>query len=150
MLRPVIGPARPEDRQAVEDLLSLCGLPLDGVGDHYERFLVAMEGGVAGAPVILGCAGLEVYGSVCIFRSLAVRPGERGAGLGRAIFEAALDGARRTGCTDVYLLTYTIERMAGLMGFTRIARDEVPLEARTSSEFTINACASAAVMHREL
>lgn len=150
MSRPVIEPARSEDRQAVEDLLSLCGLPLDGVRDHFARFLVAREPVTAGVPVIVGCAGLEVHGPVCVFRSLAVRPGARRRGTGRALIEAALDRARGAGCTDVYLLTYTIERMATHMGFVPIARDNVPPEARAGSEFTINACASAAVMHRAL
>jgi amino-acid N-acetyltransferase len=142
--------ARTDDRQAVEDLLTLCGLPLDGVGDHFARFLVARRAGPSGSSEIAGCAGLEVYGPACILRSLAVRPDARGQGLGRALVEAALDAARRAGCSEAHLLTNTIEKMAARMGFSRIGREDVPAAARASVEFTINACASAAAMRRTL
>ncbi len=144
--RPVVEPARPVDRRAVEDLLTLCGLPLDGVAECFERFLVVRGDGSR----IDACAGIELHGSDCLFRSLAVRPEARGEGVGRAIFAAALDLARRSGCSDVYLLTRTIERMASRMGFEPIARERVPQAIRASREFAINACATATVMRRTL
>ncbi|HEY3174123.1 MAG TPA: GNAT family N-acetyltransferase [Candidatus Polarisedimenticolia bacterium] len=145
-----IEPARAGDRGAVEELLTLCGLPLEGVGDQFARFLVARVPARRGGTEIVGCAGLEAYGAACVLRSLAVAPGARGLGTGRALFTAVIDEARRAGCAEIYLLTYTIERMAARMGFSPIAREDVPPEARASREFAINACDSAAVMRLPL
>ena len=49
--------ARPHDRATVEVLLRLADLPLDGVAENFEDFVVAETKGA-----IVGAAGLEVYG----------------------------------------------------------------------------------------
>jgi amino-acid N-acetyltransferase len=140
-----IGPARPGDLEAIEKLLVLCDLPLEGVRDDVTRFLVIRSG-----PDLIGCSGLEVHGKSCVLRSLAVMPKARGRGLGHGLIRATLDLARKAGCTDAYLLTNTIESVAAGHGFRWITREEVPAEALRSKEFTISACASAAIMHLRL
>ena len=138
------------DLEAVESLLSVCGLPLDGVRDHFPDFVVARVPSVAPGPLIAGCAGLERHGTAGVFRSLAVSKDHRGAGLGRHLMEAAVVRARAIGCKEIFLLTRTIERMASLQGFETIERDQVPAAARESLEFSINACSTAIVMRRRL
>lgn len=146
----IIDSAVASDLEAVESLLTVCHLPLEGVRDHFADFLVARVSSAAGAPMIGGCAGLERHGATWILRSLAVSHEHRGAGLGRRLMEAALSRAQAAGCHEIVLLTLTIERMATRQGFERIQRDQVPAPARNSAEFTINACATAIVMRRRL
>ena len=142
--------AEPGDLEAVESLLLACGLPVDGVRDHFKDFLVALAPSAAGVREIVGCAAIERYGATCVFRSLAVTPDHRGAGLGRRLMEAALARAAALGCDEVFLLTRTIEQMASHKGFERIERDQVQAAPRASLEFSINACATAIVMRRRL
>ena len=144
----IIDSAVAGDLEAVESLLLTCGLPLDGVRDHFGEFLVARAPTATGVHVVIGCAALERYGATCVFRSLAVAPGHRGLGLGRRLLEAALSSAAEIGCTEIFLLTRTIEQMASRQGFEKIERDQVPVAPRASLEFSINACATAIVMRR--
>jgi N-acetylglutamate synthase-like GNAT family acetyltransferase len=145
MTHTQIEPARPGDLVAIEKLLTLCDLPLEGVRDAATRFLVLRSG-----PDLIGCSALEVHDRSCVLRSLAVTPKARGRGLGHQLIRATLDLARKAGCTDAYLLTNTIESVAAGHGFRWITREEVPAEALRSKEFAISACASTAIMHLRL
>ena len=140
-----IDPATPADIPAIEQVLSSCGLPRDGAAAHVDGFLIARR-----HDRVVGCVGFEQYGSSCVMRSLAVLPETRALGLGAALIEAIIARARDAGCRDAYLLTLTIESMAARHGFVLITRSEVPEEARTSAEFSLDCCASATIMHRHL
>lgn len=135
-------------------LLSACGLPLEGVVDTVdkreplERFVVALEDG--GGRRLVGCAGLEIHGTACVLRSLAVDPKLRGRGVARLLIGEILRRAHDAGCRQAFLLTTTIEPMAARHGFTRIERAEVPADLLATSEFALNACSSATVMRRNL
>jgi len=145
----MIEPAREEDRKAVEELLVSCGLPLDGLSATFDNLLVAVDP-VTAARTILGSAGLEVHGSHCILRSLAVHPRARGTGVARELIDAILSRARRSGCSDAWLLTRTVEKLAARKGFSRVARRDVPRELLDTTEFAIETCATATVMRKSL
>src|ERR1035438_153396 len=72
--------ALPADRDAIESLLGKAGLPVREVDTHLENFLVATR-----QNQLLGCAGMELYGTTALLRSLAVEPEYRGIGLGRRL-----------------------------------------------------------------
>jgi N-acetylglutamate synthase-like GNAT family acetyltransferase len=147
--------ARAGDLVALRELLSACGLPLEGVADAVDKrqpldhFVVATEDIGGGRPLI-GCAGLEVHGTACVLRSLAVDPKKRGRGVARLLIEEILRRARDAGCRQAFLLTTTIEPMAARYGFSRIERTDVPADLLATSEFALNACSSATVMRRSL
>jgi amino-acid N-acetyltransferase len=133
------------DEQAVAHLLAQQALPRDGVADWLGHFWVAEHGGA-----LVGVAGIELYGSSALLRSVAVDSAWRGTGLGRLLTDRALAEAEAAGAADVYLLTTTAEHYFPRVGFACIARDEVP-EALTASEEFRGACpASAVAMHRAL
>jgi len=142
---PHIDPALPQDFPAARELLALCRLPLQGVEDHWNRFLVARHDGN-----LVGCVGIEIYGTACVLRSLAVAPPFRGSGLGRRLMAAIIGSARDSGLTDAYGLTATAERMMTRLGFRAIPRETVPVEVRASREFHIPRCSSATVIHLRL
>jgi amino-acid N-acetyltransferase len=134
-------PAAPEDLGSVLRLLAEAGLPADGIPASLAHFWVADQDGDCA-----GIAGIELYADGALLRSVAVMPSARGSGVGRALTDRAIDGARAAGARDVFLLTTTAERYFGQIGFARIGRDQVPASVRESVEFRGACPASAAVM----
>jgi amino-acid N-acetyltransferase len=140
-----IGDATPPDREAVMELLTAQGLPLDGLADHFDTAIVARQGSR-----IVGSAALEMYDDGALLRSVAVDPSVRSTGLGRRLTDAALDRARARHAPAVYLLTTTAEGFFPRFGFTRIAREDVPESVKRSVEFRSACPASAVVMRKVL
>jgi amino-acid N-acetyltransferase len=137
--------ATSRDLPAVERLLTASSLPLAGVGDNLESFVVAESGGE-----LVGVAGLEVCCNNALLRSVAVDPGWRGQGVGRQLVERVIGEAEARGIRALYLLTTTAERYFPSFGFTRTTREAVPEEVRATAEFQGACPASAVVMTREL
>jgi amino-acid N-acetyltransferase len=133
------------DRPAVENLLTELKLPVAGVVDWLDRFWIAEADGR-----IVGVAGVEIYRDGALLRSVAVHPGWRSGGLGRTLVDRALDGAKRAGVRDVFLLTTTAERYFPQLGFEGITREAVPPGVQGSIEFREACPASAVVMRRTL
>ena len=130
--------------------MTACDLPLDGVREQFNGFIVARTAPEADGGAVVGCAAIELYGTTCVFRSLAVATDHRGQGLGRRLMESALLLAAAHGCREAYLLTRTIERMASRQGFERVERDQVAAAAKASVEFSIDCCSTAVVMRLSL
>jgi amino-acid N-acetyltransferase len=139
-----IQPATKGDLPAVEELLAEADLPTD-VAPHLADFLVARHQGR-----IVGCAGMEIRGADALFRSLAVSPGHRGAGIGQRLYDALVENARGQSVQRVYLLTTTIVSLAESWGFQRIARDQVPAAIRDTTQFRGDCCTSAVSMWKDL
>jgi N-acetylglutamate synthase-like GNAT family acetyltransferase len=133
--------ALPADRDAIESLLGKAGLPAREVDAHLENFLVATRHGQ-----VLGCAGMELYGTTALLRSLAVEPEFRGIGLGRRLTGALLDQARRRGCVEAALLTSTAVELARSFGFGETPRELLPQAVRDSWEFS-GACWNPLTLH---
>ncbi|HWV55892.1 MAG TPA: arsenic resistance N-acetyltransferase ArsN2 [Longimicrobiales bacterium] len=141
----VLRPARPEDLPSVLTLLQASKLPVEGVAAAFGRFVVAdAEGRMVGA------AGIEVYGSVGLLRSVAVAEGYRGRGLGAALTDTVLRRASAEGITDAYLLTETVAEFFAGCGFQRIARSDAPEDIRTSMEFARLCPTTSTLMTRTL
>jgi len=131
------------DLPAVERLLTENKLPLDGVREALNAFLVAESGGA-----LVGVAGLEVCCEHALLRSVAVVPAWRSKGLGRELVTRIIADAESRGLHALYLLTTTAEHYFPSFGFERITRDDVPADVRTTREFQGACPASATVMRR--
>ena len=140
---PHIRAADPADLAAIERLLTVSGLPLDGVRDALEGFVVAQSG-----DDLVGVAGLEVCCDNALLRSVAVMPEWRSHGLGRALVTRVISDAEARGIRALYLLTTTAERYFPSFGFKQVARDDVPADVRETAEFQSACPASATVMCR--
>lgn len=140
----IIGRATEGDLPGIQALLTDAGLPTD-VTPHLADFLVARHQGT-----VVGCAGMERQGANVLFRSLAVGPAYRGAGVGRRLYEALAREARAKGVERAYLLTTSIAPLAETWGFRRIARDQVPAAIRETTQFQGDCCASAVAMWQDL
>lgn len=130
--------ATPADWPAVQALLVLNGLPLDGAREHLATFLIADSGGE-----IVACAGIEPRGDVALLRSVAVAPGLQGHGIGRGMVSRVLHGARRRHFRAVALLTTTAPAFFRRFGFERADRASAPQALQRSAEFQ-GACPASA------
>jgi amino-acid N-acetyltransferase len=135
--------AGPADHNGVAALLHDSALPTEGVAEWLDQFWVAEHQGR-----VVGVAGLERYGDAGLLRSVAVAPGWRGSGLGRALVDRVLEDGRAAGVRDVYLLTTTAEHYFPRLGFGCVEREDVPAAVRASAEFT-GACPASAIVMRK-
>jgi amino-acid N-acetyltransferase len=138
---PEIRRATLEDLSAVERLLTEQHLPLDRVRDAVEDFVVAYAG-----ETLVGVAGLEACCDNALLRSVAVAPGWRSHGIGRALVTRVISDAEARGIHALYLLTTTAERYFPSFGFRATTRDAVPDDIRATGEFQTACPASATVM----
>jgi len=122
-------------------LLEVCQLPKEGLATHLSKTLVAQRGNE-----IVGCSALEVYQELALLRSVAVKPSLRRRGLGLKLTRAALDLARESHITNVYLLTETATTFFSKLGFTQVSRSDVPETIKRSVEFTTLCPKTATVM----
>jgi amino-acid N-acetyltransferase len=137
--------ARPDDFEAIVQLLRDNQLPIDGLRDHLATTLLARD-----QDAIVGSAALEVYEDGALLRSVAVSRDRRNSGLGRMLTEAAIALARTHRVPALYLLTDTAEQYFPRFGFERIARGDVPAGVQRSVEFTSVCPVSAIVMRKSL
>jgi amino-acid N-acetyltransferase len=140
-----IEPARPGDADAILQLVSQSGLPIDGLTEHLSTTLVARDG-----RDIVGTAALELYADGALLRSVTVAPQRRDRGLGHELTKAAIHLAQEHGVPALYLLTTTAGRFFPKFGFERVPRTDVPATVQASIEFTSACPSSATVMRRSL
>ena len=125
-------PARREEFAAIAGLLSAAGLPVEDLdAAMLDAFVVATDG-----RGLVGVAGLEVYGSNALVRSLAVDAERRSRGLGASLVDAIETEARSRGVTALYLLTTTAAEFFGRLGYTTHDRATVPRSIAATAEFS--------------
>ena len=142
---PIIRPALRSDLDPALGLLAELRLPVAGVAEGGDRFLVAESAGR-----LIGLAGVEHYGTGALLRSVAVSPEAQGSGTGQRLVEAVIALARTSRSRDVYLLTTTAERWFPRFGFVPIERAEVPESVQASLEFRGACPSTATAMHLHL
>jgi amino-acid N-acetyltransferase len=137
--------ARSGDLPEVLVLLRKADLPSAGVPETLSDFFVAEQDGR-----LVGVAGLEIYRSSALLRSVVVEDEWRGSGVGGRLIDLALEKARARGLEDVFLLTTTAQHYFPRFGFACVTREAVSQEVRASVEFQGACPASAVVMRRYL
>ena len=137
--------ATQQDLSAIESLLAACSLPVEGVGDIIDEFVVARDKGR-----VVGVAAVEPCGAYGLLRSAAVDQSMRGHGIGRALVQRLIADSEMKGYRALYLLTTTAENYFPTFGFIVTSRDSVPVEIQSTSEFRDICPSSATVMRRSL
>ena len=133
--------AAAEDLPFVLALVEDCGLPVEGVGEHFARFFVARLGGKR-----IGCVGMEVYGDDVLLRSLAVARQARNAGVGEALLSRAIEEARNAGGRTAWgLTTFGKKGLFDRFGFRVVPRSGAPPALAPSSQFR-GVCPESAVL----
>jgi amino-acid N-acetyltransferase len=141
--------AREDDLPEILSILGLADLPLDGVKEHLDGFLLAEDP----EGTLVGSIALELYGETALVRSAAVLPQHQRSGLGSLLLSRVCEIAREQGVRRVLLLTTTAEEFFQNRGFHQIDADLVTGPVRTSAEFT-GACPSDAtcmerILHKD-
>jgi amino-acid N-acetyltransferase len=136
-------PASKKDLGKVRELLTAARLPLDGVSDCIDKFIVAESDGSR-----VGSIVLERYGDYALLRSAAVADSYRGKGVGHKLVDALLARAASDGVKTMYLLTTTADAWFPEFGFATIDRSWVPDAVMASGEF-MGACPSSATVMRK-
>ena len=131
------------DLQQIVEFLKVNGLPTVGVESWCPNFVVATDE----KGTLIGVAGLEIYGRVALLRSVAVEKNSRRLGHGRALVEAVLGTAKRSGVHTIYLLTETASGYFKHLGFDLVDRKDIDGAVMASLEFT--ECRSTALAMRK-
>ena len=85
---------------------------------------------------IIGCAALELYGTVGLLRSVAVHPVSRKRLLGQQLVSFLLEHAQHLEIQEIYLFTETASAFFPRFGFSPIERSSVSPAIHASKEWT--------------
>jgi GNAT superfamily N-acetyltransferase len=132
-VQQTIRDARPEDADAIADLLGQLGYPADGaaVGGRLERLRIVGDRVVVAEhdARVAGFAQLHVSPSIAYERptakidALVVDEAQRGRGIGRALVGALEEEARVRGCVLLYVTTAARRKEAHAF-YERVGLDE--------------------------
>lgn len=138
-------PGTASDQTAIRSLLQDSRLPVADLDTAAVDFTVAAD-----VTDVVGVAGLEPFGGVGLLRSLAVRDGERGRGIGEQLVGAIEARAAMLGLQQLVLLTETAAPFFARRGYVAITRDLAPPAVQHSAEFRSICPASATCMIKSL
>jgi amino-acid N-acetyltransferase len=147
MINLHLRPAGEGDRPSVTGLLAEAKLAaLDDAAQFGLQYVLALdpEGRLA------GMAGLEIYGSDALLRSVAVAPSVRSNGLGRRLTEDRLAWAAARGIRQAFLLTTDARTYWERFGFVEVGRSDAPLGIRSSTQWAGGCSATATSMRKAL
>lgn len=137
--------AKTSDLEDIYTLLKLVDLPIEGVKESIDHFLLLIRQ-IDTKEEIIGCVGLEKYEQYALLRSAVVHPDHQGKKYGKQLTLAIVAYAKLIGVTQLYLLTETAEKFFEKMGFRKTERSEVPDIVKTSIEFVSLCDESSTVM----
>jgi N-acetylglutamate synthase-like GNAT family acetyltransferase len=135
-------PADAADADAIRALLERSGLSARGLSDRLPATIVSAAAD-PGGPRVDATSCLEVVHGHGIVRSVAVRPGARGHGLGALAVAAAAGAARSRGIRRLALFTETAPGFFARLGFRAVDRSALPSPVANSHQAT-EACARSA------
>ena len=125
---------------AILHLLKENKLPISDLDEaKFAHFIVAAE-----PDEVIGCAGLEIFGSDALLRSLSVKPSLQNKGLGSQLYDKIIGYARSISVCNVHLLTTTAEKFFLRKGFLVSDRVNAPQSIQNCDEFK-TICSSSSV-----
>lgn len=131
----------------VMELLKEVELPTE---DLVEGQSGAIFHGIFEDHTLCGVVAIEPHGNLALLRSLAVKTQHQRNGFGQALVAHAVEVAQRSGVQALYLLTTSSSHFFQAVGFSMVAREDVPLLIRETSQFSTLCPATCAVMRKEL
>jgi len=132
-------------KPAIIDLLVAEKLPVQDLPVTLDNFVIA-----TGNNAIIGTAGLEVYGSYGLLRSVVVNSNYRNNNIAAMLIKAIEENAANKGLAEIYLLTETAQQYFEKKGYAVTGREEVPEAVKQSSEFSHVCPVSAVVMKKKI
>jgi len=139
-----LAPADDYSRKEIVALLVENNLPVDDL--TKDKFLFALFQDDS----IIGSGGLEFFSDCALLRSISVRSGLRGGGLGKFITEELENICKEKQIHFLYLLTTTAKDFFDKLGYFAIDRSVVPDAIKQSEEFRSLCPSSAIVMKKKI
>lgn len=99
--------------------------------------------------VMIGVAALEIISGEALLRSVAVKKGLQGKGLGKTIVAKMEEVARQSGIKALYLLTNTAADFFQSIGYRKIERDDFAEPLKQTAQFAGLCPVSAVCMKKE-
>jgi amino-acid N-acetyltransferase len=130
------------DLAGIKDLLRRNRLPISDIQPGSIVFIVA----TIKDNDVVGCIGLEQYGTDGLLRSFAVNKLYRSQKIGAQLFSRLLSFSRQAGVSTMHLLTTTAEKYFLRKGFSVLSREQAPASIQSNAEFTSLCPASSAYM----
>jgi amino-acid N-acetyltransferase len=140
----IIDQAQPY-REQIITLLVAEKLPVADLPEKLDNFIVAIQDAT-----VVGVAGIEVYGSYGLLRSLAVHPANRSTGIAGKLLTRLDAMSKLKDLTELFLLTETATDYFERKSYLKITREDVPDEVKASSEFSHVCPVSAIVMKKKI
>lgn len=122
--------ATKEDYPVICSLLESAELPLEGVKEHLNNFILFFQN-----DLLVGTVGLEIYGDKALLRSLGLNKDHQGKGYGLFLSQKIIELAKTKEISELYLLTESAQHFFEKLGFEKISRNEVDKQVQTSVEF---------------
>ncbi|MFW9931621.1 MAG: arsenic resistance N-acetyltransferase ArsN2 [Candidatus Thorarchaeota archaeon] len=129
----------------ITGLLKELDLVIEGVEQNIDDFRILVE-----KNTLIGCIGLEIYGSMALLRSIAVHPAYQKKGYGQMLLQDIERYALQKGVDELFLLTDTAERFFKKYGYSLHDRSKVPPSIAATQEFSNLCPASSSFMRKEL
>jgi amino-acid N-acetyltransferase len=136
--------AEAKDLEIIKETLQSVHLPFADVDESEIEFIAAKS-----KSEIIGCIGLEKYGTDGLLRSFAVKESFQNKGMGQELYRQLLTFACNEKVTTLHLLTTTASAYFSRMGFADANRNEAPETIRQSKEFSSLCPASSVYMKLE-
>ncbi len=133
-----------EKRKHAIELLRQQQLPVSDIDSNTQLYLLQDD------EMVVGTAGLEVFGDCGLLRSVSVIKEVQGKGYGGFITETMEKHAAKNGISCMYLLTTTAEIFFTKKGYTAVNSDDVPESIKQSTEFASVCPSSAVVMKKKI
>jgi amino-acid N-acetyltransferase len=138
--------AEASEAAAIRALLAAGSLPTaDITARSAPWFLLAVEG-----DGVIGTVAVEPCGSFGLLRSLAVRPEQRGQGIGRRLVAEAEERAEEARLHGLYLLTTTARHFFAALGYDELEHWELPEAIRDTEEYRALCPKTATAMMKRL
>ncbi|PIB39447.1 arsenic resistance N-acetyltransferase ArsN2 [Maribacter sp. 4G9] len=129
----------------IQELLQANNLPFEDLVESNVVFITREQDGK-----IIGCIGIEKYGTDGLLRSLAVADSHKGKGLGKQLLNALCTKSRKEGIQRLHLLTTTADAYFKRYGFQVRERSTAPKAISNTKEFSEICPSSSMYMVKEL
>jgi amino-acid N-acetyltransferase len=133
------------DSARIVALLQANELPTSDLAECRPEFVVIEDG-----DELIGTAGVQIFGSAGLVRSVAIAKNRQSAGLGSALLGELERHAFALGIRELVLLTQTAEPFFARHGYARVDRASVPSPIQATAEFRSLCPASAVCMSKRL
>jgi len=143
-------PARGADLAALSDLLRASSVPETALRTASARAATTLLPGPGPADPAATASVLLLEGGLGVLRGVAVAREFRGQGLGSLVVAAAARDAGRRGVRTLTLLTDGADGFFGRLGFTLVARSELPRVVLGDPDATSGCADTAVAMVREV